>query len=730
MQFIWQSGHAWGDNTIKSDSLHLEYLSANASSQNSISIRGVGFGNFRIPWGGIILSCTNRSSITNCLIADVADGAGMTVNLTDKSFEPIIANNQFMNCKTDMVLSGGSLSPKEIGGYDNNTFQNLVISGNWKLSNSTIFTIPSNGTIYVDHCTIQFTTGANLYCYGKLLANGTPSDIDNNNHVIFTSTGATSPGSWGSIVLNGSGASNSVLDGIHMQYGTNIQVLNGASNVIIQNSVIDTNKGAIVFNNSSGSVLNNHIYYTGDYPGINIQSGSVVTCSMNNLKKTNGDCLNIGVCFSSGSNGTLWQNDIGYFNWGVGAIWGSSPAFWNQNYNGDNRNNRVTNCQYGVMVYQNSYPEIGNYDLPPSGVSTIENNEVDIGLNTNYGALSELGASNIYWNNGNPGNARFMIGAGSSIRTFPYSTTDYWSNIPILQVQAAGEAKGNTLAAKQFAKTSSQFTVPENVINDDSLFCGINFRLSGKLKEAKDYFVSYLGKHPDNQQAYGELYNCYNNETAEEITKYFEDLPKAAAKEQELLLSYLYLKQGNVKAAKEINDSIVSLLRNTPIETMAKLGNFYIALYNENDPQKASMILDEAISNSPLLTSVELELAQKALMTYVDPKTGSIPYASDGRASAALTPTQVGLLCNYPNPFNSTTVIVYQLSEFTRGTMKVYDILGREVATLVDEIKRGGRYTVVFDGSKLSNGVYFLRFSLIPQDGKQVVQVKKMLMLK
>jgi hypothetical protein len=62
--------------------------------------------------------------------------------------------------------------------------------------------------------------------------------------------------------------------------------------------------------------------------------------------------------------------------------------------------------------------------------------------------------------------------------------------------------------------------------------------------------------------------------------------------------------------------------------------------------------------------------------------------------------------------------------------MKVYDILGREVATLVIEFKRGGRYTVKFDGSKLSSGVYFLRFIMIPQGGKQVVQVKKMLILK
>ncbi len=323
-----------------------------------------------------------------------------------------------------------------------------------------------------------------------------------------------------------------------------------------------------------------------------------------------------------------------------------------------------------------------------------------------------------------------MIDVGSSIRTSPYSTTDYWSNIPILQVQATGDAKGHTLASKQFAKTSSQFTSPKNAINDDSLLGGINLRLGGKFKEAKDFFVSYLGKHPENQQAYVELYNCCSNETADEITKYFENLPKAAMKEQELLLSYLYLKQGNVKTAKEVNNRIISQYANTPVETMAKLGNFYIALYNDNDPQAGSMILNEALGDSNLSTSAELELAQTALKIYVDPKTGSIPYANDGRASATLTPTHVGLLGNYPNPFNSTTIIVYQLSEFTRGTMKVYDILGREIATLVDEIKEGGRHTVIFDGSNLSSGVYFLRFMMNPQNGKQVVQVKKILMLK
>jgi M6 family metalloprotease-like protein len=724
--------------------LFLNSIISVAQSQSGIVLRGIGYDSNHAQWSKFLINGNETINIQKNLISDLTNGISIDISANMQS-QPILTDNIFTNCGTPVIeFSSGPIAgspvfptPSDVSFPDasNTNYGSLKISrGCWKVPNGQNITIPvsSSWTISTfynssrkDPLTqIKMGTNSNIIVNGKLTVTGTRE-----SNVVFTSSGNT-PGSWGSIVFNGGGTSGSVLDRLTMQYGTNIQVLNSASNITIKNSVIDNNKGAIFFNNSSGSVLNNHIFYTGDYPGINIQSGSFVTCSMNNIKKINGDYLNVGICFSGGANGTLWQNDIGYFNWGVGAIWGSSPAFWNQNYNGDNRNNRVTNCQYGVMVYQNSYPQIGDYDLPPFGVSTIENNEVDIALNTNYSTVSNLNAANIYWNNGNPIYARFMTGIGSTIRTSPYSATDYWSNIPLLTVQTSGNVKGQIKASKQPTVTSYQLTTHENAVSDDSLFDGINLRLGGKFKEAKDYFVSYLGKHPDNQQTYVELYNCYSNETAYEITKYFENLPKAALKEQELLLSYLYLKQGNMKAAKEVNNRIISKYTKTPIETMAKLGNFYIALYNENDPQAGSMILNEVLGDYYLSTSVELELAQTALMTYVDPKTGSIPYANYRRDSVSMTPTQIGLLGNYPNPFNSTTVIAYQLSVITRVIMKVYDILGREVTTLVDEIKGGGRHTVIFDGSKLSSGVYFVRFIMKPQDGKQVVQVKKMCLIK
>ncbi len=80
---------------------------------------------------------------------------------------------------------------------------------------------------------------------------------------------------------------------------------------------------------------------------------------------------------------------------------------------------------------------------------------------------------------------------------------------------------------------------------------------------------------------------------------------------------------------------------------------------------------------------------------------------------------------NYPNPFNPTTVIDYKIPRSGLVTLKIYDILGREVATLVDDEKPAGNYKVSFDGSRLSSGIYFYRI----QAG-DYVSVKKMILMK
>ena len=80
---------------------------------------------------------------------------------------------------------------------------------------------------------------------------------------------------------------------------------------------------------------------------------------------------------------------------------------------------------------------------------------------------------------------------------------------------------------------------------------------------------------------------------------------------------------------------------------------------------------------------------------------------------------------NYPNPFNPTTNIGFQIAKLGFVSLKVYDVLGREVAILVNEEKPAGNYEVKFDGSALSSGIYFYKLST-----ENYTSVKKMILMK
>ncbi len=88
-------------------------------------------------------------------------------------------------------------------------------------------------------------------------------------------------------------------------------------------------------------------------------------------------------------------------------------------------------------------------------------------------------------------------------------------------------------------------------------------------------------------------------------------------------------------------------------------------------------------------------------------------------------PAEYSLSQNYPNPFNPSTKISWQSPVGSHQTIKVFDVLGNEVATLVDEYKPAGRYEVDFNASSLSSGVYFYQLK-----ANGFTHTKKMLMLR
>jgi hypothetical protein len=88
-------------------------------------------------------------------------------------------------------------------------------------------------------------------------------------------------------------------------------------------------------------------------------------------------------------------------------------------------------------------------------------------------------------------------------------------------------------------------------------------------------------------------------------------------------------------------------------------------------------------------------------------------------------PTSYALEQNYPNPFNPVTKINFEIAKQGLVSLKVYNVVGREVITLVNEVKSPGIYSIDFDASELSSGVYFYKIS-----AENYIETKKMMLVK
>jgi hypothetical protein len=107
------------------------------------------------------------------------------------------------------------------------------------------------------------------------------------------------------------------------------------------------------------------------------------------------------------------------------------------------------------------------------------------------------------------------------------------------------------------------------------------------------------------------------------------------------------------------------------------------------------------------------------------PDVGAFEYYSSAVTTNNELPGEYQLFQNYPNPFNPNTIIAYHLPSTNHVTLKVFDVLGKEVTTLINEVRQPGDKLVKFDASALASGVYFYRL----QAGS-FTKTKKLLLLK
>ncbi|MGE5402147.1 MAG: T9SS type A sorting domain-containing protein, partial [Ignavibacteriales bacterium] len=175
---------------------------------------------------------------------------------------------------------------------------------------------------------------------------------------------------------------------------------------------------------------------------------------------------------------------------------------------------------------------------------------------------------------------------------------------------------------------------------------------------------------------------------------------------------------GEYKSALGIADELIASGKQE-----VKIDKFLIYALGFRDNNTAISILDEIEEEMGIDKASEL-------YTLLLPDNGEVDYNLENKFvyksnNDIQKPTEYALLQNYPNPFNPSTVINFDIPQASKVSLRVYDMLGKEVATLVDGYKEIGSYSVRFNASSLPSGMYIYEIR-----ANNFIRSGKMLLLK
>ncbi len=184
-------------------------------------------------------------------------------------------------------------------------------------------------------------------------------------------------------------------------------------------------------------------------------------------------------------------------------------------------------------------------------------------------------------------------------------------------------------------------------------------------------------------------------------------------------VSSIFLEKSNLENIKNKGSEFIEIQNNTDLNNFKSYIENKISKFNEYSiDNKNSIILEKILYD---LTVYNYNPAIPNLKPRI---------ISDNPESNI--PQSFNLSQNFPNPFNPVTNISYRIPVDGMVSLKVYDILGKEVATLVSEVKQAGNYQVVFNGNNLASGIYFYRINVNSGNSQSgnFTQVKRMMLVK
>ncbi len=524
---------------------------------------------------------------------------------------------------------------------------------------------------------------------------------------------------------------------------TGISVVNADEVVITENSINNCNLGIYLNQVNSTHISSNSII------GYSYPNGSTMP----------------GILMSS-CGGYLRNNTIKYHKYGVQLAYSSPDMVLNT---------IEENAQCGLFVDVGSYPNLvqklvnENCWYPIAGCNIITNNGMQVGPPPMSTEINP-GGSEIYLNYGD---VKISSGGNeisddrtnvSSSLTLPlitgirggigtrelYADRNYWGSVgpsserfgrlnviyepggdfcPLPDAPCSGNeiiihtSDGlaiDTLESKQ-RDPEAITTLEESYSNADKLF------LSGEIEQAKIIYQQIVaGAYTSEEKlyAYNRLYEI--GKLLREDDSYFTNLQSSfediLSTETDTLLIKIYNQNAILcDVGKEEYLTAISKFDNI----IQQNPNSEEAVYAEIDIITTALNLDT--TNSQLGKMGNGKYLVKGTSDFLSKLNGILQskFGINSEEKEQIIPKEYSLHQNYPNPFNPTTIIKYDLSNDGLVQLEIFDILGRKIATLVDDYKTAGSYEQGFNASSLASGVYVYKLQ-----ASDFVSSKKMILLK
>ncbi|MDR3665726.1 MAG: T9SS type A sorting domain-containing protein [Ignavibacteriaceae bacterium] len=606
-----------------------------------------------------------------------------------------------LNLPSRDILGNYVGNPPDLGAYQNSTYWQGQISGSLSMGGSVAVTgdlTLTSGTLSSQNAIIKVATGANITINGTLQA----------SNCTFQPLGTDY---WGTLTIDGVDTYQSTVNYCTLNHGSGIECKNGAD-ISINNTTFDTCSTGIYIYNSQPSISDNTIR----------------------------EPLNNGICIdASGLSPDIERNTFIKTNNPLGSFLPHSGIY---SYNSAIQfisYNNISGFDYGLLSSNGCWTLLNN--LPANSCNNIITNN-NIGIETDdysltCGWINPSRSSNIISSepefNSIHNNTLFDISTTYYSRLFSWD--DYLGDTPQLNNDATSQnyifdpLYSSPCDEQNHKCTNDNIYASNSSLSDtgsNSLLLGLLYENQGKIDNAISFYKGLIQNDIFPELALSKLASIRHKFSRPEITTYLENLITndqvlhAKIKKQ---LADIYLQNNKFEQAiTAYNDVINSSTACSNDWINAKFEKLFACLNVRKDFQTASTIFSELKGMSLVDSSflMRLEIAGELINHANKLNKGK----SIGKSNNNI-PTEYTLFQNFPNPFNPATTIRYQIPKPGIVTLKIFDILGREVAALVNENKIEGSYDYTFNASRFPSGVYIYQLRV-----NDYVFSKKMLLVK